>query len=315
MSTPTMPDESSSPREGARRLHLPSTLRRAELLARWGRDANSATERVEGVRAGFAVAAPNGPIGLVLDLSASDAVDIRWSWARTVASAPEPSAIERIARRLLGLHIDPAEFEAQARRIGHGRLVEGREGLTPPLEPTLWDALVWVVVGQQVSLPVAFLQRRRLAGEHGESVELELGAGETTRLSTVPGPAVVARLDAEQLRACGLSRRKAEYLGDMARALVSGDFDLEALASSPRQQRREALLARRGLGPWSVGYLDLRAFGDPDAVPLGDAGLRRALRRYFDLDEAPSRDRVAELLTPFAPWRSLATFHFWAGFA
>jgi 3-methyladenine DNA glycosylase/8-oxoguanine DNA glycosylase len=48
-------------------------------------------------------------------------------------------------------------------------------------------------------------------------------------------------------------------------------------------------------------------------VPLGDSGLTSALERFFGLDHRPGRDETEALMLPFAPYRSLATFHFWAG--
>ena len=68
----------------------------------------------------------------------------------------------------------------------------------------------------------------------------------------------------------------------------------------------------RGLGPWSVNYLMMRALGLADCVPIGDAALTRNLKRFYDLEKRPGAEDTRSLMEPFAPHRSLATFHFWA---
>ena len=61
-----------------------------------------------------------------------------------------------------------------------------------------------------------------------------------------------------------------------------------------------------------MGYLLMRALGFADGVPIGDVVLRQALREYYSLPERPDAEQTQELMTPFAPYRSLASFHFWA---
>ncbi len=55
--------------------------------------------------------------------------------------------------------------------------------------------------------------------------------------------------------------------------------------------------------------------GELDALPLGCAGLRRAVCSAYNLGDAPSDDKITELAEPFRPYRSLYTFYLWQGFA
>ena len=79
--------------------------------------------------------------------------------------------------------------------------------------------------------------------------------------------------------------------------------------SATRAER--TLLAVRGLGPWSVNYLMMRALGFADCVPLGDTGLTSGLQALFALEERPDADATRKLMTVFSPHRSLATAHLW----
>ena len=56
----------------------------------------------------------------------------------------------------------------------------------------------------------------------------------------------------------------------------------------------------------------LRACAFIDCVPVGDSGLRSGLKLFFDLEQRPDERRTLELLAPFAPYRSLATYHLWS---
>jgi AraC family transcriptional regulator of adaptative response / DNA-3-methyladenine glycosylase II len=108
-----------------------------------------------------------------------------------------------------------------------------------------------------------------------------------------------------------LSRRKAEYLLDAARAIAAGDLPLDELARGPAPALERALLERRGIGPWTARYVMLRACGLADCVPVGDAGLAAALERFFALPARPGPEETEALMLPFAPHRSFATNHLW----
>ncbi|MEM7355106.1 MAG: hypothetical protein AAF657_30130 [Acidobacteriota bacterium] len=293
--------------DGRFEIELPPYFEPDRTLQYLGRDAASVSEKVEGRTFTFTTRTRGTPGRVRVELR-GDRADCTFA-AGTVAAVGRGELDAEVVRtrttRLLGLVIDPRPFEARATDDPViARLVQGRSGLTIPQTATVFDALVWVIAGQQVSLPVAFALRRRLARRVGTPV----GDG----LYAPPEPQAIAELEPADLHAISYSRRKAEYLLDIARAIVDGRFDPEALRTMPAARIEEQLLAIRGLGPWSVNYLMMRALGLPDCVPVGDAALTRNLKRFFALDERPGPDETRRLMAPFAPHRSLATFQFWA---
>ncbi|HEU0077013.1 MAG TPA: hypothetical protein VFQ76_05145, partial [Longimicrobiaceae bacterium] len=220
------------------------------------------------------------------------------------ALAPEDvRAAHAVALRLLGLGEDPAPFERRVTHGGDGRLVEGRRGLRVPLTADPWEALVWAVVGQQVNLPFACALRRELRELCGEPA----CGGHLAH----PTPDAVAGLDPGELRRRRFSGSKAEYLVEVAQRVVSGDLPLEELEHAPVPLAEQRLRAVRGIGPWSAQYVLMRGIGLADCVPVGDSALATALQRYFALGERPGPAETAALMEPFAPFRSLATFHLW----
>jgi AraC family transcriptional regulator of adaptative response / DNA-3-methyladenine glycosylase II len=92
---------------------------------------------------------------------------------------------------------------------------------------------------------------------------------------------------------------------------VQGELDLDGMALEPVPAVEERLSAVRGLGPWSVQYLLMRAYGFGDCVPAGDSALATALERFFSRLRRPDPDETRALMEPFAPQRSLATYHLW----
>jgi len=178
--------------------------------------------------------------------------------------------------------------------------VARRRGLRIARTADLFDGLVWVISGQQVSLSFAFTLYRRFAERFSQSAP--------RGLRTLPDPASLAGAEAGDLAALKFSRRKAEVLLDLAERATEGEIELADHSATAACER---LLAVSGLGPWSVGYLAMRSLGFADAVPLGDAGLRRALVRRLGLDEPPDAPTTDHLMQRYAPYRSLATYHFW----
>lgn len=288
-------------------LALPASYRLAPVLAHLGRDPESCTERVRGRRYAAALWLPGR---FQERVPARLSVELAPGRARGEVHSPHPlgeaaaATAHRFLLRRLGLAARPGPFERRvARNPRLAPLVDGRRGLRMPLVPDSFDCLTWAILGQQVSLPFACTLRRRVVERAGEPA----GDG----LTAPPGPEAVAALAPEELTRLQLSRRKAEYLVSLAARVASGALPLEELARASAVRAEETLTGERGLGPWSAGYLMMRGLGFADAVPLGDAGLARALERFFHLEGRPDREETRELLRPFAPYRAYATFHLW----
>jgi len=274
-------------------LPLPEGLRVADVLAFHGRDGQSLSERVEGatLRKAFLC----GEQASVLSMTfGKQAVAVSLAGASGVAAMARAHAA---ALRLLGWHGDPAAFER-----AHPSLARGREGLRVLLTLDPFEALVWAILGQQVNLTFAYALRRDL-------IRL-VGVPAAGGLIAHPDAGRIAALDLPVLRALRFSLRKAEYLLEAAREVASGRLRLEGLISATGACRR--LLALRGCGPWTAQYVLMRGLGFRDGVPVGDAGLTLALQRWFQLETRPDGPETLRLMAPFAPHRSLATFHLWA---
>jgi AraC family transcriptional regulator of adaptative response / DNA-3-methyladenine glycosylase II len=259
------------------------------------RDIHSITERLDRDTYTTTVQLSDGPALLTLRL-ATDMVR---------AEVSRGSAVEAhvIVTGLLGLEADTAGFARLAKRMGLGRLVAAREELRISQTPSVFDGLLWAIIGQQINFTFACLLKRRLI----ERVSAPLADG----LYAPPTPASVAALEPADLLPLQFSRQKANYVIATARLITTGQLDLAALRTMSATRAERTLLAIHGLGPWSVNYLMMRSLGLPDCVPLGDTGVTSGLQALLKLEERPDIDATRRLMAVFSPFRSLATTHLW----
>lgn len=166
----------------------------------------------------------------------------------------------------------------------------------PPLwaRPPGFATLVRIVLEQQVSLASARATFRRL----------QSAAGRVTATR-------VARLSPATLRRHGITRQKAEYVLDLARAIVAGELNLRAITHADDGTVRHALLAIRGIGPWTADIYLLMALRRPDVWPDGDLALRSATQGVKRLRVPPTEDRLRRMAARWRPWRSVAARILW----
>jgi AraC family transcriptional regulator of adaptative response / DNA-3-methyladenine glycosylase II len=287
-------------------LQLPADFRADEALAYHGRDKEGPAERRIGENRLLKVQALDGRPA-VLDLTfTGGTLDCQVTAAKPFSPAAMAEA-HRLLLRMIGLDSDAMGFEARGKRdAAIRRLTAHQPGLRIPLTPSIFEALAWSIIGQQINLAFATSLRRDLIDLAGTEVP---GASD---MRLHPDAATIAALDTGDLTSRRFSRSKARYLIDAAQLVASGELDLAALADGSARQAEAKLLAVRGLGPWTANYIMLRGFGFADAVPVGDSALATALQRFHQRDMRPDAKETAELMAPFAPHRSLATCHFWA---
>jgi DNA-3-methyladenine glycosylase II len=211
------------------------------------------------------------------------------------------AALRTLAARIVNADLDLTPFYERA--AGHpvfGPLTRSLHGLKGFRPASLFDMLVTAVIEQQISLIAARHIRARLVARFGAEVEGE---------PVFPAPQTIAAATLEDLTACGLSRRKAEYAAGVAASIVDGALDLDALETAPDGQVRERIVALRGFGPWSADYVLVRGLARPDAVPYDDLGIRSVVGVLLGDGIRPSAEETAALLAPLAPYRGLAAFY------
>ena len=223
--------------------------------------------------------------------------------ARVLAGrAPRPH-LERTVARLFGLD-DPARalsrhLPATVRRT-MGRL---RRTAALPGYPTLFEALVHTILGQQISATAANAHRAAFTKRFGRPFAFQ---GGTYWMFPATGDVAAERL--ASLRRPGLSTAKAVAVRAIARAFDRGVVSEPALEAMPAEAAIETLTALPGIGRWTAEWVLLRALRRFDIVPAGDLAVRKAVSWLAGRSDVLSEPEVRELAAPWTPYAGLVAF-------
>lgn len=166
----------------------------------------------------------------------------------------------------------------------------------PPMwnRPHGFSTLLYIILEQQVSLASA-----RAAYD---------------RLLAAANPLTPARLlefNDEELKTIGFSRQKAGYARHISRLILERRLDLDAVASLEDDLARAALLAVKGVGPWTADIYLLMVLLRPDVWPHGDRALALSVQRVMGLPETPAYEDLGRMALSWRPWRAVAARLFW----
>ena len=166
--------------------------------------------------------------------------------------------------------------------------------------PPMWDrpagfaTLVHIMLEQQVSLASAQAAFDRLCAAVDPLT-----------------PDGFLALDDTRLLAIGFSRQKTRYCRLLAAEILAGRFDLDGLAEREDDEVRAALVALKGIGPWTAEIYLLMALLRPDSWPHGDLALASAAKEVFGLSAVPSYAALAERAEAWRPHRAVAARLLW----
>ena len=283
---------------------LPAQYRSADVLAFHARDAEGLAEQVDGGRLRKAVLLDGVPVLLDVTLTLGTA-ECRIE-ADGELDATTLALAHEALRNILALRIDPAPFEDFVRDDPvFGPLVARQPGLRIVQSATVFEALTWAIIGQQINLPFAISLRRTFIGQAGRA--------HSSGLWCYPEATDVARLDLEALTSRKFSRAKAETLLRVARMVSEGQLQL--VQDDDPVHATPLLLAIKGIGPWTVNYTLLRGYGYADCSLEGDVAIRSALGRLLGETGKPDQARTQAWLARYKPHRTMAAAYLWASLA
>jgi DNA-3-methyladenine glycosylase II len=157
-----------------------------------------------------------------------------------------------------------------------------------------FQTLARAIVGQQISVKAADSVWARFAG-YAETIS----------------PEHLATLELDALAACGLSRRKAEYLRDLAGHFADGRIE----PARWKKMEDEAVIAElidvRGIGRWTAEMFLIFSLRRPDVWPVDDIGLQKAVAMHYLAGERPTPTALRQHGERHAPWRTVATWYLW----
>jgi DNA-3-methyladenine glycosylase II len=159
----------------------------------------------------------------------------------------------------------------------------------------VFETLVRSIVYQQLSGKVASV----IFGRLHQAV-----AGEVT-------PENILKLRPARMRKLGLSKQKTAYIRDLARHTRDGAVVFEELPGLSDGEVIERLTVVKGIGVWTAHMFLMFALQRTDVLPVGDLGIRTAMRKAYGLPEMPQPAEMEQIASLWRPYCSVASWYLW----
>lgn len=223
---------------------------------------------------------PDGPSTLLVEVE-TDGSCVATAWGPGAAWALEH------APGVVGADDSLDGFVPQHRLVA--RAHRARPGLRIGAAGRVVDVLVPIVLSQKVTGLEAFRAWIRMVHAWGEPAPGPHG------LSLPPRPEVLAGQPTWQFHRLGVEARRAETIRLACRRIDR----LEEAARMTTEEAERRLTALPGLGPWTAALVRRTAFGDPDAVEVGDFHVPNTVAWALAGEPRGDDARMLELLEPY----------------
>ena len=185
------------------------------------------------------------------------------------------------------------------------KLAHRLRGLKSGTTSTVFEALICSITEQQISLKVAFAMEKKLIKTFGDVLKVN-----NEIYYAFPRPQKLASTTIEQLRKCGLSSKKSEYILDISNLIAEGKLDLERFKDyEDPEDIVEELCRIRGIGKWTAELTMVRGMHRLEAIPADDIGLRRCISRYYCNSRRISGEEARKIAEKWGKWKGLASFY------
>jgi DNA-3-methyladenine glycosylase II len=167
-----------------------------------------------------------------------------------------------------------------------------RVGYTEPVFQTLVRSIVY----------------QQLHGKAAQTIFNRLA--EAVKVSPMTAEAIL-KLRPQKMRAVGLSKQKTLYIRELARYTRDGDIQFERLPEMEDAAIIETLTRVKGVGVWTVQMFLMFALQRPNILPVGDLGVRAAMKKAYGLAELPKPQEMERIAAAWHPYCSIASWYLW----
>lgn len=161
-----------------------------------------------------------------------------------------------------------------------------------------FTTLARAIAGQQISVKAAdTIWGRFVAASEGKPQKVN--------------PQKILSLKTKDLRACGLSERKAEYIQGLASRFAAKEISGRAHSKMPDHEIKAELVSLKGIGPWTADMYLMFNLWRPNVLPLGDVGLIRAIEVNYFKGCKTTLKKIRTVTEPWSPFATVATWYLW----
>ncbi|MFL0246839.1 DNA-3-methyladenine glycosylase family protein [Candidatus Clostridium stratigraminis] len=159
--------------------------------------------------------------------------------------------------------------------------------------PDLFQALIFAIVGQQISIKAAHTIWQRMQERFGEITAENL-----------------LKISITDVQKCGMTTRKAGYINSISNEIMQGNFILNELYELPDKEVIKRLSSMPGIGKWTAEMLLINSMERPDIVSYGDIAIRRGIMKLYSLSEL-TKEQFNEYKSIYSPYGSVASIYLW----
>lgn len=159
--------------------------------------------------------------------------------------------------------------------------------------PDLFQALIYTIIGQQISVKAAHTIWTRMQHRFSEIT-----------------PQGISKISVYEIQQCGMTTRKAGYIKNIAETVLKGDLNLNELHYLSDKEVIKQLCSLQGIGVWTAEMLLLNSMERPNIVSLGDMAIRRGMIKLYGLSEL-TKDQFIEYKNRYSPYGSVASIYLW----
>lgn len=159
--------------------------------------------------------------------------------------------------------------------------------------PDLFEALVYNIVGQQISMKAMDTIWNRMRD----------------RFTVTPQS--IAGLSAEQLQSTGITMKKAVYIKDIAETILRGEFDIGRIKDMGDDEVCRELSKLKGVGTWTAEMLMIFSLERKDILSWDDLAIRRGICRLYHHKKL-DREKFEKYRRRYSPYGTIASFYLWA---
>lgn len=202
--------------------------------------------------------------------------------------------ITQIDQQITPCYWNKAIEQLKKQDIVLSKLISNFEGEILYSRGDAFTTLARSIVGQQISVKAAASVWQKLVYQFSNIT-----------------PSRIFTADIDQLRACGLSARKANYIHNLSARFLDGVYDEAKWQSMDDESLINLLIQFNGIGRWTAEMFLIFYMLRPDVLPLADIGLQRAISIHYHHNQSVDSPLIIEIAKNWQPWRSVATWYLW----
>lgn len=117
-------------------------------------------------------------------------------------------------------------------------------------------------------------------------------------------------INIEELKQCGMSYRKAEYIKGIIDSKLENKINFDSLESMSDEEIIKLLTSLRGVGKWTVEMLLIFSLNRKNILSYDDLGIRRGIIKAYNLESIDKKE-FEKFREIYSPYCSVASLYLW----